>query len=743
MHASKTQSTNKNVIKKAILSTLVLALTTSSFIHTTYATSSDGDSLANSTETTQKAFQMQQAFRMRSQQAMSQDQSPIQYQIKARLDEKDMTIEGSQTVTYLNASKDTLQELVMHTYADANRSKATQTQMYISQNEQIAKEHPEKKASDFLGGMDIVKVTQQGEKLLFDNNNQALRVKLETPLQPGQSITFQVDYRLDIPYGMQRISYYKDQINGAHWFPVMSMYDENTHQWNKTPYSTSFESDYYTSSDFDVEFNVPESYQVVMPGDITSKNSAEQGRKVVTAHAANTREFAFFAGSNLKVERETRDGLTVEYFYSGDDPAKKAAVDKYIDYAFKVIAFYSEKYGKYPYPEFRVIETYVDGFGVEYSRLIQMPQRPAELLPESDTTFVHEIAHQWFHALIGNNSETESFLDEGFADFSTVYFLEKQGNKVGGFRSIQLDPSPIDLPIASTNEQVGEMADYVFYQKGRQAIYQLYRSVGEPKFDAFMKEYFHRFVYQNATIDGLLDTIEDVLGKEQRQDMEKALMEPGFELKQEYQMSEKELAAYMHVVYQPQYEAVVNNIPNLPYEVMIRLMEKSFRGEPLTILLGDQVSKEAAKQQEQATSQLTQIFDVFGMKYDVVRDRKQLKQKLKREIGISNLILVGDAKSNGMVQALKNNINVRAKGIGLDWKEAMNASGHSGAYVIKHPYNQNRLMIHYYWNGDHLSAKASTSFMEKILESLTLSNDIYQSYELDGNGKLKDSKKVE
>ena len=80
---------------------------------------------------------------------------------------------------------------------------------------------------------------------------------------------------------------------------MMSVYDETTHQWNTAPYSTSFESDYYTSSDFDVEFDVPESYQVVMPGDITSRDSAEQGRKMVTARAANTREFVF-AGPNLK-----------------------------------------------------------------------------------------------------------------------------------------------------------------------------------------------------------------------------------------------------------------------------------------------------------------------------------------------------------------------------------------------------------------------------------------------------------
>ena len=176
-----------------------------------------------------------------------------------------------------------------------------------------------------------------------------------------------------------------------------------------------------------------------------------------------------------------------------------------------------------------------------------------------------------------------------------------------------------------------------------------------------MKEYFHRFIYQNATVDGLLGTIEDVLGIEQRQDMEKALIEPNFELKQEYQMSERELAAYMHDAYQPQYEAVVNSIPNLPYEVMIRLMEKSFRGEPLTIVLGDQVSKAATKQQEQATK-ANSNFDVFGIKYDIVREREQLKQKLKGEIGSSNLILVGNAKSNGIVQALKTTLMFGQRG---------------------------------------------------------------------------------
>ncbi|WP_458462627.1 M1 family metallopeptidase, partial [Paenibacillus sp.] len=586
----------------------------------------------------------------------SLEQTPIQYQIQARLNEKDMTIQGSERVTYRNTSKDTLQQLVLHTYADANLSKSTQAGMYQQHNEKISEDHPEKKAEDFLGGIDIQAVTADSQSLDFHKENQALTVQLKEPVQPGESVAFQLEFLLNIPYGSQRVSYYKDMINGAHWFPVMSVYDEVKHQWNKAPYSRTFESDYYTSSDFEVQLNVPDEYQVAMPGMITTQDNTEHGRKVVSAVAENTREFVFFASPNLQVESVTRKGLTVEYYYYNDDPSKKKIVDQYINQAFKVIDFYSEKYGKYPYPEFRIVETYVQGVAVEYARLIQMGQIQKGAVPEEDTTFVHEIAHQWFHALIGNNSETESFLDEGFADFSMVYFAEKQGDKLNGFRSIQFDTAPVDMAIASTNDEAGELAGLVYYQKGRQAIYQLYRSVGEEKFDELMRTYFKRYVYQNATIEGLLHTIEDVLGKKVRTEMQMALYQPDFVLKPEYQLSQEETAAYVHDILQVQYQTVMGMIPNLPYEVMNRLMDKVLQGEELTIVLSDQVSKLAAKQQENMVDQLTGFLDMSGMRYDVVRDRKELKQKMKREIGNSNLIVIGNAKSNGLVQALKFNI---------------------------------------------------------------------------------------
>ncbi|WP_405156878.1 M1 family metallopeptidase [Paenibacillus sp. FSL K6-0108] len=672
-----------------------------------------------------------------------QAQVPIQYRIQARLDEKKMTIEGSESITYRNTSKDTLKQLVFHTYADANLSESTQTTMFKRSNEEISKNNPDKKPEDFLGGIDIEKVTADGQALEFSNKDQAMSVKLEQPLQPGESVSVQVHFNLKIPYGSQRLSYYKDIINGAHWFPVMSVYDEDKHEWDSKPYSKTFETDYYTSADYEVQFNVPDEYQVVMPGTITTRDDTETGRKVVSTVAENTREFAFFASPNFKVDSVTRNGLTVEYYYFDNQLGKKKVVDGYVDQAFKAIDFFSEKYGKYPYPEFRIVESYVEGVAIEYSRLIQMGQIEINSAPEQDTVFVHEIAHQWFHALIGNNSETESFLDEGFADFSKVYFSEKHGDTMNGFKSIQFDDSTVDKAIASTNDEVGDWASPVYYDKGRQAIYQLYRSVGEEKFDDFMKEYFKRYVYQNTTINGLLQTIEDVLGKEARDDMKTALYEPNFALKPEYQLSNEEKTAYLHDQFQLLYESALTQVPNLPFETMSRVMDKALQGEPLAILLSDHVSKTASKQQEAMVSQLTTLLDLSGVKYDVIRDRQELKQKMKKELASSNLIVLGNAKSNGFVQALKSSIMDRATHIGFQWKKTMNQPSAAGAYVIKHPYNQNRLMLHNFWNEDHLSSGSLESFMMKMQESIGFSGAYYQYYTLDKAGKVTLEQKVE
>ncbi|MEK6991716.1 M1 family metallopeptidase [Paenibacillus sp. FSL K6-1566] len=716
----------KSVSQKALTCSLVAALAACPSIQVTQAWAAPAASPARSV----LADQAQHA--------------QVQYRIDARLDENNMHIKGSETVTYRNTSKDALREIVFHTFADANRSQATQTSMFKRNNEEIQKENPQKKPEDFLGGIDIRSAAADGQSLVFSNSNQALTVELKQELKPGEAVTVEIGFEVKIPFGMQRLSYYKDIINGAHWFPVMSVYDENQHAWDKKPYSKTFETDYYDSADFEVHINVPEAYQVLMPGTITTQaDPKEPGRKVVTAVANNTREHVFFASPNYKVERVTRDGLTIEYYYFDNLPEKKKLVDEYIDTAFKAIQFFSEKYGKYPYPEFRIAESYVEGVAVEFARVIQMGQIRPNSDPAHDTTFVHEIAHQWFHSLIGNDSEKESFLDEGFADFSMVYFAEKQGDKLNGFNSIQVDDvSFIDKPIASNNTEAGGEANPVFYKKGRQAIYQLYRKVGEDNFDAFMQEYFKRYHYKNATIQGLLQTIQDTLGNEARKEMDEALHDPQFALKPEYRLSEAEEASYWREQFKAAYHSSLAQIANLPAETMSRIVDKALQGEPLAIVVSDQAGSKAKKQQQTILAQLEGTLGIMGIPYEVVSDRQTLKIKLKKELGTSNIIAIGSAKTNGLIQALKPGIIQKSKAIGFDWKSRMNQKAASGAYVIKHPYNHNRLLLHFFWNGDALSDNAVEPFAEKMLQSLGFSGNFYQYYVLNKTGQVATDKKI-
>ena len=661
--------------------------------------------------------------------------TPIQYRIQARLDEKNMHIQGSQTVTYRNTSKDTLKELVFHTFADANRTKATQPDQFRHTNEEIQKENPKLKPDMFLGGIDMKKVTENGQSLTYKNKSQALTVHLKQELKPGEAVTLQLDFDVKIPYGSQRLSYYKDIINGAHWFPVVAVYDEAKHQWNKTPYSTTFETDYYTSSDFEVHFNVPDKYQVLMPGTITTQQDKEPGRKIVSTVANNTREFVFFASPSYKVESVTRDGLTIEYYYFDNAPGKKKVIDQYIDKAFKAIQFFNEKYGKYPYPEFRIAESYVEGVAVEFSRLIQMGLAGSKVNPD-DYVFEHEIAHQWFHSLIGNNSETESFLDEGFADFSMVYFADKQGDLVNGFKSIQDDKSTAKKPIASTNKEVGDDAHTVYYNKGRQAIYQLYRLVGEEKFDSFMKEYVKRYAHKNATIAGLLQTIEDTLGRPARDEMDKALHEPNFALKPEYQMTEAEQKEYTREMIKRMYHNALSQIPGIPYETMSRIIGKVYAGEPLTVVLSDKVGAKAKKQQEEFWNQIGGALSFSGITPTVVTERQVLKKKMTKELAGSNIIVIGNSKTNGLIQALKPGIIQKSKDIGWDWKKMMNKKDGAGAYIIKHPYNQNRLLLHFYWNSDALTDEMVEPFGVQAVTALSFSSNYYQYYEMGRSGKV-------
>jgi aminopeptidase N len=96
----------------------------------------------------------------------------------------------------------------------------------------------------------------------------------------------------------------------------------------------------------------------------------------------------------------------------------------------KAIEDFSMHFGKYPYSQFNVVETYFGG-GMEYPNLIMIgtPFYNPEMKAYLESVIAHETAHQWIPFLVGSDQNDEPWLDEGFAVYSDVLYHEWEYGK--------------------------------------------------------------------------------------------------------------------------------------------------------------------------------------------------------------------------------------------------------------------------------------------------------------------------
>ena len=88
----------------------------------------------------------------------------------------------------------------------------------------------------------------------------------------------------------------------------------------------------------------------------------------------------------------------------------------------KIIKTFSEDFGMYEYPKIVAADA---RDGMEYPMLTLDGGKD----PDNHGLLVHEIAHNWFYGMIGNNETYRASLDEGFTQFLTAWGLEKIDGK--------------------------------------------------------------------------------------------------------------------------------------------------------------------------------------------------------------------------------------------------------------------------------------------------------------------------
>lgn len=433
------------------------------------------------------------------------------YILDLALNTEDKTIKTHQTVKFKNKYNTSLKEIVFHLYPDSYNSSATMPTIGGNTKNLTDAE---------LGDIKIDSFKANGTALKYSESNQILKAQLDKELKPGEILQLDIDFTLKIPRGKDRLGYYLEQYSLTNWYPILSIYDEKTNTWDENPFHPVGESNYSDSSDYMATVNVPKDMIVATTGVKLSKESASDIDKI-TFEALNNRDFVLFMSKDYKVLSKEVDGIRVNSYYMGEVTTAK----RMLDLASESLKYFSDTFGKYPYPEFDLVESYLQGGAMEYPTVVQMGYYPynSPEYKENNLTFwdeavVHETAHQWWYSTVGNNEFKEPILDETFAAYSTALFFE---NLYGEYSSKAVKASFLAVPInygtpiyRSTDKFTWRDFSTVVYKLGPVVLEELRQKVGKETFTDIFRTYYERYKFKNANLEGFLEIIKEKSGSE-------------------------------------------------------------------------------------------------------------------------------------------------------------------------------------------------------------------------------------
>jgi aminopeptidase N len=187
--------------------------------------------------------------------------------------------------------------------------------------------------------------------------------------------------------------------------------------------------------------------------------------------------------------------------------------------------FYGEKFGKYPYDEVDVVlgETGFGIAGMEYPGLVtsipKVPSRKGEV--PAVNVVVHELAHQWWYGLVGNNQVKEPWLDEGLTTFSEFLYMQKKMKEDERELLKRAAKRTDDIHRVIGVTSVESLYDYpdsiyamMVYIRPAAMLYSLMDQIGEEKVMAILKTYYETYRFKIATTADFIRVANQVAGKD-------------------------------------------------------------------------------------------------------------------------------------------------------------------------------------------------------------------------------------
>ncbi|WP_202867256.1 M1 family metallopeptidase [Kribbella pittospori] len=354
------------------------------------------------------------------------------YQVELTSNADGRTWSGRESVSFTNTSADLMAEIYLRLWGNAGGCSSVVV-------------------SNFSGGTATTDCT-------------VVKVVPAEPVEPGKPTTIGFDVTMTAPDREDRFGR-----SGAYSFfgnalPVLAVRDGDG--WHLDPDVGIGESFYTVAADFAV--------RLLHPGQLGVPSTGELIDGV--AIAKQVRDFAWAAGPFRTAEATSPGGIKVRTWAT--DLLSPEAVAETRTEAVAAIDDFGRRFGDYPYGEIDLVlnDRWTNFSGMEYPGFV--------LLISPASPVVHEVAHQWWYGIVGNNEYADPWLDEAFATYATDLHTGDQ----------QAGCWPGSLPVAISSSMgywgahQSSYATYV-YTYGSCMLHELERLIGAPAMARLLTTY--------------------------------------------------------------------------------------------------------------------------------------------------------------------------------------------------------------------------------------------------------------
>ncbi len=378
---------------------------------------------------------------------------------------------------------------------------------------------------NLLGGnitVDDVQVDGTAVSPTLEKSDTILRVPLAEPLEPGRQTVIHLTFTTGVPVEVGRnygiLAYIDGVLALAHFYPMIATFDASG--WNIEPAAESGDVVYGDSSFFLVRVTAPANQVVVTSGiEISRETNGDEETAVIAA--GPMRDFYLAASPDYQAVTTTVGQTTVNSYAT---TGLEAGASVILDTAAAALEIYSSRFGPYPFTEMDLVNTPNLALGIEYPGMMAITSRIYDPdgflgnLPNSayvEATTAHEVGHQWFYSVVGNDQLDEPWLDESLTQYITwLYFRDRYDDAAaeGFFQSFQgrwdrveQADIPIGLPVSAYE---GTEYSAIIYGRGPIFVRELANVMGEDVFNTFLQDYYQTYRWNTTNTTDFLALAE-------------------------------------------------------------------------------------------------------------------------------------------------------------------------------------------------------------------------------------------